>query len=226
MIERDLKLYEFKNFNSIKSFFLENQKIFTAAIDLQGEVLEAIKISPSDFFIDITHWVESLNEHRKNIHDMQGFLDRLPEEVNFLCEAKLGDLALDIFRHNFTSTSNLDIPLLEDTIQPQSSQREDVSTVKKIVDLKNDELAKFLEFINRNLIGHSRFKEELSVRIKSFKLFHRLEEQKIFSIFLMGESGIGKTEVGRLMHKAFGSKKSLCKISFGNYSSKDSLNSF
>ena len=56
-------------------------------------------------------------------------------------------------------------------------------------------------------------------------MFHKLGEQKVFSIFLMGESGIGKTEVGRLMHKALGSQKSLCKISFGNYSSKDSLNS-
>lgn len=225
MIERDLKLYEFKNFNLIKSFFIEKHKIFTAAIDLQGEVLDAIKISPADFFIDITHWVESLNEHRKNIHDMQGFLDRLPEEVNFLCEAKLKELALDIFRHNFKSSSYLDIPLSEETVQPQSSEIEGNQTVKKIVDLKNDELTEFLEFVNKNLIGHSRFKEELSVRIKSFKLFHRLEEQKIFSIFLMGESGIGKTEVGRLMHRAFGSKNSICKISFGNYSSKDSLNS-
>lgn len=74
-------------------------------------------------------------------------------------------------------------------------------------------------------MGHKKFKEELAIRLKSFKLFHKLGEQKIFSIFLMGESGIGKTEVGRLMHNALGSQKSLCKISFGNYSSKDSLNS-
>lgn len=91
--------------------------------------------------------------------------------------------------------------------------------------MTNDELDAFLNYIDNNLIGHSRFKRELDIRLRTFKLFHKLEEQKLFSIFLMGESGIGKTEVGRLMHKAFGSKTVFCKISFGNYSSKDSLNS-
>ena len=156
---------------------------------------------------------------------MQGFLDRLPEEVNFLCEDKLGDLALDIFRHNFTSSSMINMPLLDDGSSLQMKTVEGTKTIKKLVDLKNDDLTEFLDYIEKNLVGHKKFKEEFAIRLKSFKLFHRLGEQKVFSIFLMGESGIGKTEVGRLMHKALKSKQSLCKISFGNYSSKDSLNS-
>lgn len=223
MIDRELKLYKLKDFRSIKSFFEDNGKIFTAAIDLQGDFLEEIKRDPDKYYIDITQWVENLNVHRDLIHNMQGLLNLLPEEVTFLCEDKLGDLSLDVFRHNFPSSADLDIQLPEEVQQTQ--MQEDVNVVKKLVDLKNEELSDFLEFINKNLIGHKKFKEELAVRLKSFKLFHRLGEQKVFSIFLMGESGIGKTEVGRLMHKALGSQKSLCKISFGNYSSKDSLNS-
>lgn len=223
MIDRELKLYKLKDFRSIKSFFEDNGKIFTAAIDLQGDFLEEIKRDPDKYYIDITQWVENLNVHRDLIHNMQGLLNLLPEEVTFLCEDKLGDLSLDVFRHNFSSSADLDIQLPEEVQQTQ--MQEDVNVVKKLVDLKNEELSDFLEFINKNLIGHKKFKEELAVRLKSFKLFHRLGEQKVFSIFLMGESGIGKTEVGRLMHKALRSQKSLCKISFGNYSSKDSLNS-
>ena len=223
MIDRELKLYKLKDFRSIKSFFEDNGKIFTAAIDLQGDFLEEIKRDPDKYYIDITRWVENLNVHRDLIHNMQGLLNLLPEEVTFLCEDKLGDLSLDVFRHNFSSSADLDIQLPEEVQQTQ--MQEDVNVVKKLVDLKNEELSDFLEFINKNLIGHKKFKEELAVRLKSFKLFHRLGEQKVFSIFLMGESGIGKTEVGRLMHNALGSQKSLCKISFGNYSSKDSLNS-
>ena len=223
MIDRELKLYKLKDFRSIKSFFEANGKIFTAAIDLQGDFLEEIKSDPDKYYIDITQWVENLNVHRDLIHNMQGLLNLLPEEVTFLCEDKLADLALDVFRHNFVSIADLDIQLPEEA--PQTPTQEDVNVVKKLVDLKNEELSDFLEHINKNLIGHKKFKEELAVRLKSFKLFHRLGEQKVFSIFLMGESGIGKTEVGRLMHKALGSQKSLCKISFGNYSSKDSLNS-
>ena len=223
MIDRELKLYKLKDFRSIKSFFEDNGKIFTAAIDLQGDFLEEIKRDPDKYYIDIMQWVENLNVHRDLIHNMQGLLNLLPEEVTFLCEDKLGDLSLDVFRHNFSSSADLDIQLPEEVQQTQ--MQEDVNVVKKLVDLKNEELSDFLEFINKNLIGHKKFKEELAVRLKSFKLFHRLGEQKVFSIFLMGESGIGKTEVGRLMHNALGSQKSLCKISFGNYSSKDSLNS-
>ena len=223
MIDRELKLYKLKDFRSIKSFFEANEKIFTAAIDLQGDFLEEIKSDPDKYYIDITQWVENLNVHRDFIHNMQGLLNLLPEEVTFLCEDKIADLALDVFRHNFSSSADLDIQIPEEA--SQTPTQEDVNVVKKLVDLKNEELSDFLEHINKNLIGHKKFKEELAVRLKSFKLFHKLGEQKVFSIFLMGESGIGKTEVGRLMHKALGSQKSLCKISFGNYSSKDSLNS-
>lgn len=223
MIARELKLYKLKDFRSIRSFFEANGQIFTAAIDLQGDFLEDIKSEPEKYYIDITQWVENLNVHRDSIHNMQGLLNLLPEEVSFLCEDKLADLALDVFRHNFSSSADLDIQILEEASQVQT--QEDVNVVKKLVDLKNEELLDFLEYINKNLIGHKKFKKELAVRLKSFKLFHKLGEQKVFSIFLMGESGIGKTEVGRLMHKALGSQKSICKISFGNYSSKDSLNS-
>lgn len=223
MIDRELKLYKLKDFRSIKSFFEANGQIFTAAIDLQGDFLENIKSEPEKYYIDITQWVENLNAHRDLIHNMQGLLNLLPEEVSFLCEDKLADLALDVFRHNFSSSVDLDIQIPKEASQVPT--QEDVNVVKKLVDLKNEELSDFLEYINKNLIGHKKFKKELAVRLKSFKLFHKLGEQKVFSIFLMGESGIGKTEVGRLMHKALGSQKSLCKISFGNYSSKDSLNS-
>ena len=41
----------------------------------------------------------------------------------------------------------------------------------------------------------------------------------------MGDSGVGKTEVARTIHKALKSNKKLAKINFGNYSSQDALNS-
>ncbi|EDO25758.1 predicted protein, partial [Nematostella vectensis] len=45
------------------------------------------------------------------------------------------------------------------------------------------------------------------------------------SLFLMGDSGVGKTEVARAIHKSLGGKKKIAKINFGNYSSDNSLNS-
>lgn len=41
----------------------------------------------------------------------------------------------------------------------------------------------------------------------------------------MGESGVGKTEVARTLHRCFDGKKKLAKVNFGNYSSEFSLSS-
>lgn len=175
MIDRELKLYKLKDFRSIKSFFEANEKIFTAAIDLQEDFIKKLKSEPDKYYIDITQWVENLNVHRDLVHNMQGLLNVLPKEVTFLCEDKLHDLALDVFRHNFSSSTDLDIQIPEEASQLSPTQ-ENINVVKKLVDLKNQELSDFLEHINKNLIGHKKFKEELAVRLKSFKLFHKLGE--------------------------------------------------
>ena len=222
MIERELKVYYINDFSAIKSNFQNSGIIFTSAIDLQGEFLKNVIKAPKNYCIDISNWIESLNVHRDSIHGMEGLLNTIPQEVMFVCEEKLYLIAMEIFRHVFCAYSFLNIVSVNESSAPILNGD---SNKKKITDLTNDELDAFLNFINNNLIGHSRFKRELDIRLRTFKLFHKLEEQKLFSIFLMGESGIGKTEVGRLMHKAFGSKTVFCKISFGNYSSKDSLNS-
>lgn len=224
MIERELKLYCFKDFQSVRSYYENSGILFASAIELQGQFLEELKIEPEKYAVDITNWVENLNVHREFIHNMQGLLNTLPENVIFLCEDKVQEIAMDVFRHIFISSSLLEIEAKQKS-DVQAEEDQNNKHIKTINELSNDELNTFLEYINRNLVGHKKFKEELADKLNSFKLFHKLGEQKVFSIFLMGESGIGKTEVGRLMHKAFNSKKSLCKISFGNYSSKDSLNS-
>ena len=52
-----------------------------------------------------------------------------------------------------------------------------------------------------------------------------MDEQPILSLFLLGPSGVGKTETARILGKLLAPNETLPKISFANYSSKDSLNS-
>ena len=68
-------------------------------------------------------------------------------------------------------------------------------------------------------------RKNLKEIVESFRVFNKLGEHKILSLFLMGDSGVGKTEVARSIHKALGSKSKLAKVNFGNYSSHDALNS-
>ena len=96
---------------------------------------------------------------------------------------------------------------------------------KKIIDLNDGELETFLQNFKEKLYGHDKFKDDFTELVRNFRVFNKLGEHKILSLFLMGESGVGKTEVARILHKCLGGKKKLAKVNFGNYSSEFSLSS-
>ena len=58
-------------------------------------------------------------------------------------------------------------------------------------------------------------------------MFNKIGETKILSFFLMGYSGIGKTEVSNIIYNNLktNNNSNLVKINLGNYSSQDDLNS-
>lgn len=95
----------------------------------------------------------------------------------------------------------------------------------KITDLRGASFDTFIDTFNHNLIGHSYFKERLQYALKNFILLNQAKEQKVLSIFLYGASGIGKTEVARLIASGLQNDCYLAKINFQNYSSQDALNS-
>lgn len=95
----------------------------------------------------------------------------------------------------------------------------------KITDLTKDEVKRAVEEISNNLFGHKKFKDQLPNAINNFILLNRIEEKKIFSIFLLGDTGLGKTEFASLLKNQLNPDTPLIKINFGNYSSQDALNS-
>ncbi|WP_157144855.1 AAA family ATPase, partial [Brachyspira pilosicoli] len=97
--------------------------------------------------------------------------------------------------------------------------------VKSIVDLNEIEINDLEKKINDNLIGHDNFKHSLIDKLKNFIILNKMNLKKVFSIFIFGKSGIGKTEVARLLAEFIKEKSTFIKINFGNYSSKDALNS-
>lgn len=97
--------------------------------------------------------------------------------------------------------------------------------VNRIVDLTPEDLNVFMKSFDIKLYGHEKFKREFHNLVNTYRVFNKIGEHNILSLFLMGESGIGKTEVARTLHQCLGGKRKLAKINFGNYSSKDALNS-
>lgn len=99
------------------------------------------------------------------------------------------------------------------------------SSIAKVTELGPDAMSSFIEEFDHNLIGHSYFKERLRYALKNFIALNKVKEQKVLSVFLFGASGIGKTEVARLMANGLLKDTYLAKINFQNYSSQDALNS-
>ena len=96
---------------------------------------------------------------------------------------------------------------------------------KRLIDLDDSETKELLDQFAHNLIGQDKFKDDFRKQVEIFRLFNSIGEQPILSLFLVGPSGVGKTETARILSSLLAPGESLAKINFGNYSSKDSLNS-
>lgn len=96
---------------------------------------------------------------------------------------------------------------------------------KRITDLNDQEFMDFQKDFRNSLYGHEKFKNEFIELLKSFRVFNALDEHKVLSLFLLGESGVGKTEVARAIYNSLGGKTTLAKVNFGNYSNEFSLSS-
>lgn len=86
-------------------------------------------------------------------------------------------------------------------------------------------ISEICESFDCEFFGHSIFKKDLFENLNEFYYLNKLGLKKIFSIFLLGNSGLGKTEVAKLLSKNINMNSNLIKINFGNYSSHNALNS-
>jgi ATP-dependent Clp protease ATP-binding subunit ClpC len=147
------------------------------------------------------------------------------ENITFICDKVYEKDIKYLFRYVFDDFSDVEAECDESLVENEEIPSEKLASVRKIIDLNDTELDSFFENFNARLYGHDRFKQEFKDLVNSFRVFNKIGEHKILSLFLMGDSGVGKTEVARSIHKALGSKSKLAKINFGNYSSHDALNS-
>lgn len=155
-------------------------------------------------------------------------LPKFPSDnIIFIADKKHEETLRYNLRYCFKDFSNIEIESdgHEQGGRNVSSCQSLTSKYKKITDLTADELGAFLKNFREALYGHDKFKDDFEELVKNFRVFNKLGEHKILSLFLMGESGVGKTEVARTLHKCFGGKKKLAKVNFGNYSSEFSLSS-
>lgn len=197
------------NIKSISAFIYKNYSI--EDIDLSSDI------------IDIT----SVSEFSHPQLVAEEYIPRFDKDTLFICDQTKWEQLEYIMRFTFKRFSIIrdnEIVYRENEDEAEHSKKIR-SGHRKITDLGNEEFNSFMESFRKRLYGHSKFKDDFEEQLKSFRVFNKLGEHKILSLFLMGDSGVGKTEVARLIFDCMKGSKRLAKINFGNYSGEFSLSS-
>lgn len=146
----------------------------------------------------------------------------VPGNLFYIVNEKAADKLFEVFPSVFDSIKDV-TGLYEDLVFEEFETKR--GTANAICSFEKNELALFSAAFDKRLTGHSKFKAELSKRLEWFRIANSLGDQHILSLFLFGETGVGKTEVARLLNDLLAEGSRLAKINFESYSSQDSLNS-
>jgi len=172
--------------------------------------------------MDLTSVSHAIENNKSLIYLVETFLNVFPN-IRIICTTSQVDILIEYFPLYIEGQRPIKELLPE--ITELGEETANPEKTKCVTDLDKIELESFFSSFEHNLIGHSFFKQKLKYTIKNFIALNKAKEQKVLSIFLFGASGIGKTEVARLLANGLHEDGYLAKINFQNYSSQDSLNS-
>lgn len=177
----------------------------------------------NEILLDITSTIASIKGSPQLIYLLEQYFTSSKNNIKVIVNYNKLDDVKEILRLTFKSYQS--ISELYHEIAKASSEFEKMDNPIRIVDLNEYEINNLFDNINNKLIGHSDFKSKLISQLKKFLALNKIGERKIFSMFLLGKPGLGKTEIGKIISKTLNADSKIIKINFGNYSSQDALNS-
>jgi hypothetical protein len=192
-----------------------------ASGDMRAE-LEKFNKSAKWLLLDLTSVSYAIEDNKNIIYTVELFLNLYPN-IKIIALTSQIDKIIKYFPLYVEKQEPINTILPD--LRELPSYDDSVSEVKKLTTMSPKEFDVFIEKFNHNLIGHIYFKERFKYVLNNFISLNKVKEQKVFSIFLFGKSGIGKTEVARLIASGLQENSYLPKINFQNYSSQDALNS-
>lgn len=206
---KELKYSEGYSITSISKFIKDNDLI--PELDSEAEI------------VDLT----ALSEYASLQLLPEQVLPLFDDDTIFIADKKHKKLFSYELRFLFEVFSDVEKSYLKKDVKLENDLNESKQHKRhnKIIDLEEKAIITFFENFREKLYGHPKFKDDLEEQIKTFRIFNKLGEHKILSLFLMGDSGVGKTEVARTIFNCLNGNKKLAKINFGNYSNEFSLSS-
>lgn len=215
MDNKTLHFYNISEFKFLSSHPIIGDKVIISISQLINitEFTEEIILEYHNKIIDISILATYTSPQRI----MEQFIPLINSGFTFISDIRHDEIFEDELRFCFD-----EFQIIGTKGKTNNKQQKNV---RKITDLSIRELNIFKRKFRDNLYGHAKFKDTFEKHIDTFRIFNRLKEHKILSLFLLGESGVGKTEVARAIHRSLGGKKTIAKVNFGNYSDYTSLNS-
>lgn len=217
-------LYDPTRIDDLKANFSENKKIdithilshdFTNLVELEDICSEVYPFN--NLVIDLSDLMNPSAYNSLYIGKIFHLLDRAFNSPIFWLNKSKYEIMLKELPLLFDETA-----INEDFANPKV-QKLNLDEVAKDYSVNeiNDKVQKAVD----KLVGHSLFKADFVKKYENYKLLEKISVRKIFSVFLIGESGIGKTEFAKILSKSLYPNGELIKINFGNYSTEGVLNS-
>lgn len=219
---KQLRLFTYENVDNIEQN--ENQSIisFSDVIDewnnlsIQYDISAIEKTIEKNHikYIDISSTIQTLRFRHDLILPIEVMLHRIGRicAVDFCMNSLHLSESKEIFPFLFQSITGFE--------ENHTEMHSDSSSEINIYETETH-----IEDICQKLKGHDNFKADLRNNILKHQFLNQMEERKILSIMICGESGIGKTEFAKIASEVLFPGEPLIKINFGNYSTEGVLNS-
>lgn len=219
----DLITYRKDQFARLKNWLESEGYDFISALSLARAAENAQQAEKRNKALDVSPLLPLLDPSSSN-RDLGAALEtllyRMPENTVFIADETIASRYAYETRTLFDTSKPCNI---KGDSEGQAMPTKEKP--KRLIDLDDSEAKELLDQFANNLIGQDNFKDDFRKQVEIFRLFNSIGEQPILSLFLIGPSGVGKTETARILSKLLAPGEPLPKINFGNYSSKDSLNS-
>lgn len=215
--------YDRRNMKQIERYIKENnlELILLNPTSILNRLIDKKLTIPlnENYFYDITQILIS-NEGRSDLWSTEviGMFNSIMEqsdlELKYIVDKRYSNDINEILYHYIDR-----IDVLEEHIGIKDNN------IFNIADISNVKFDQLKQFFKDKLFGNDYFQKRLFEELQKYRLFNKIEEQKIFSAFICGKSGIGKTETARILHKFLAPDEKFIKINLGNYGDKNALSS-
>ncbi len=216
--KKDIFYYNDTQYEDLLKYSESHQIVLTNFVTLQK-----YNNLDNQILLDISSTITAIKGASHIIYMLEQYLLSAGENISIVVNYKLLEEVKEILRLSFKNYRNISELYAE--IPHELYLEENTNDPIKVIDLDQNEIDTLFANINSKLIGHTEFKYILISQLKKFLVLNKIGERKVFSMFLLGKPGLGKTEIGKIISKTLNSNSKIIKINFGNYSSQDALNS-